>query len=43
MTQALACGYLHALVGEFSSSKSAALGLPLEFHRQVRPSFGHSG
>ncbi len=34
-TQVLACGYLLALVGEFSSAKSAALGLPLEFHRQV--------
>lgn len=35
----LASKFILALVGEFSTAKSAALGLPLEFHRQAHKAF----
>jgi hypothetical protein len=41
--QVLTTKFLLALVGEFSTSKSAALGLPLEFHRQAHREFEACG
>ena len=39
----VSAGLLTALVIEFSSTKSAALGMPIEFHRETHAAFEQAG